>query len=56
MSQQVLNHRSLSSTQVYARLSVAPVRLALDHLAERMLGPVPGPVVSVSEPVQEWPG
>ena len=56
--QSMLNHRSLSSTQVYARLSVAPVRLALDDQAERMLGPVPVPVpvVRVSEPGQEWPG
>jgi len=46
--QQVLNHRSLSSTQVYARLSVAPVRLALDDLAERMLRP--GPVVEFGKP------
>jgi integrase len=52
--QSMLNHRSLSSTQVYARLSVAPVRLALDDQAERMLGP--GPVARVSEPMQEWPG
>jgi integrase len=54
--QSMLNHRSLSSTQVYARLSVAPVRLALDDQAERMLGPVPVPVV-IPEPMrQEWPG
>jgi len=51
--QQMLNHRSLSSTQVYARLSVAPVRLALDDQAERMLGPVS---VVAPEQVQEWPG
>jgi integrase len=52
--QQMLNHRSLSSTQVYARLSVAPVRVALDEQATRMLGPVP---VMAPEPVlQEWPG
>ena len=64
--QQMLNHRSLSSTQVYARLSVAPVRLALDDQAERMLGPVPVPtnppphqtmVMAPSrEERQEWPG
>jgi len=42
--QQMLNHPSLSSTQVYARLSVAPVRLALDEQATRMLGPGPVPV------------
>lgn len=38
--QAVLNHKSLASTQVYARLSVEPVRRALDEQAERMLGPV----------------
>jgi integrase len=55
--QSMLNHRSLSSTQVYARLSVAPVRLALDDQAERMLGPVPVPPVMAPEPMQqEWPG
>jgi integrase len=69
--QSMLNHKSLTSTQIYARLSVAPVRLALDDQAERMLGPVPVPV-PVSEPVPlstpiartlpsevyqtEWPG
>ena len=60
--QSMLNHKSLTSTQVYARLSVAPVRLALDDQAERMLGPVPVP--SPSAPVvpvvatlrEEWPG
>lgn len=36
----MLNHRSLMSTQIYARLSVASVRLVLDDQAERMLGPV----------------
>ncbi len=65
--QQMLNHRSLSSTQVYARLSVAPVRLALDDQAERMLGPVPVPTTppppqtprwapSRGEERDEWPG
>lgn len=65
--QQMLNHTSLGSTQVYARLSVAPVRLALDDQAERMLGP--GPVPTNLPPHQtmvrtpacvgerdEWPG
>lgn len=68
----MLNHKSLASTQVYARLSVEPVRRALDEQAERMLGPVVSlneqrqtqrdasgpliPVVSVSEQRQEWPG
>jgi hypothetical protein len=50
----MLNHTSLSSTQVYARLSLAPVARALNDQCERMLGPVP--VVSVREQVQEWPG
>ena len=63
--QSMLNHRSLTSTQVYARLAVAPVRLALDDQAERMLGPVPValPMPQASEWVpsqraerQEWPG
>ena len=62
--QSMLNHRSLSSTQVYARLSLAPVALALNDQCERMLGPVPvvvrsssnGDSLSVREQVQEWPG
>ena len=63
--QSMLNHKSLTSTQVYARLSVAPVRLALDDQAERMLGPVPvsSPVAPVIPAVaaretqmSEWPG
>ncbi len=58
--QSMLNHRSLNSTQVYARLSVAPVRLALDDQADRMLGPVPGHVAAppIAAPVErvEWPG
>jgi integrase len=53
---QMLNHRSITSTQIYARLSVKPVRDALNGNATRMLGPVPVPVVSMSEQVQEWPG
>jgi integrase len=65
--QQVLNHSSLAVTQVYARLSVAPVRRALNDQCERMLRPVP---VSTTPPPQqtmvrapsrmeereEWPG
>ena len=47
--QSMLDHKSLTSTQIYARLSVAPVRLALDDQAEHMLGPVRVPV---PEPVQ----
>jgi integrase len=56
--QSMLNHTSLSSTQVYARLSLAPVARALNDQCERMLGPVPVPVpvVSMREQVQEWPG
>ena len=58
--QSMLNHKSLTSTQVYARLSVAPVRLALDDQAERMLGPVPVPIAPVVPVVaslrEEWPG
>jgi len=61
--QQVLNHSSLAVTQTYARLSVAPVRLALDEQAERMLGPVPSPVALACPVIappetqrQEWPG
>jgi hypothetical protein len=39
----MLNLKSLTSTQIYARLSVASVRLALDDQAERIQGPVPVP-------------
>ena len=60
--QRVLNHSSLMSTQVYARLSVAPVRRALDEQAERILGTA-GPSVpaavntfSQSSDGHEWPG
>ncbi|HEV8620016.1 MAG TPA: site-specific integrase [Nitrospiraceae bacterium] len=48
--QSMLNHRSLSSTQVYARLSLAPVALALNDQCERMLGPVP-----TNPPLQQTP-
>jgi len=62
--QSMLNHRSLSSTQVYARLSIGPVRLALDEQAERMLGPVQAlasiavrpPQQTREEAREEWPG
>ena len=59
--QRVLNHSSLTSTQVYARLSVEPVRKALDQQAERILGTVPPPPplalgVDQMEQTQEWPG
>jgi integrase len=61
---QMLNHRSITSTQIYARLSIAPVRNALNGNVERMLGVVPAIPVnhktaahdSMSEPMQEWPG
>lgn len=52
--QRMLNHSSLTSTQVYARLSIAPVRQALDHQADRMLGTVAP--ASRMETLQEWPG
>jgi len=60
--QQVLNHASLMSTQVYARLSIAPVRRALDEQAERMLGtmvpslPARAHSASPSRDGAEWPG
>jgi hypothetical protein len=63
--QQMLNHRSLSSTQIYARLSIAPVRLALDDQPERMLGPAPAPspvalachvIAALEIQTPEWPG
>ncbi|HEV8329476.1 MAG TPA: site-specific integrase [Nitrospiraceae bacterium] len=47
---QMLNHKSLACTQVYARLSVEPVRVALNEQATRMLGL--GPVVMPSQPPQ----
>jgi len=64
--QRTLNHASLQSTQVYARLSLAPVRQALDEQAERMLGPLAPAVPSSKlsevapairpEAMEEWPG
>jgi integrase len=51
--QRTLNHTSLTSTQVYARLSVAPVRRALNEQAERMLAPM---AVDRQDSRQEWPG
>jgi integrase len=65
--QTMLNHRSVSSTQVYARLSLAPVAMALNDQCERMLGPRPVPttlqpqqtmmrVPSRGEERDEWPG
>jgi integrase len=38
--QRMLNHTSLAATQIYARLSVEPIRRALNEQAERMLHPV----------------
>lgn len=62
----MLNHKSLTSTQIYARLSVAPIRLALDDQAERMLGPAAVPTTGPPQPTMvmaasgeerdEWPG
>jgi len=54
--QRVLNHTSLNSTQVYARLSITPVRQALDGQAERMLGAVAVGPENRNHPLQEWPG
>lgn len=63
--QRVLNHTSLTSTQIYARLSVTPVRRALNEQAERMLASVPFPSrplpvdAAVNQPngsQMEWPG
>ena len=59
--QKVLNHSSLTSTQIYARLSIEPVRQALDQQAERILGTVapPPPLalgVDQEEQAHEWPG
>ncbi len=60
--QSMLNHKSVTSTQVYARLSMVPVRLALDDQAERMLRPVPvlAPIITLGLVVptlrEEWPG
>lgn len=54
--QQTLNHSSLAVTQVYARLTVQPVRRALDAQASRMLEP-PQPVpLRECAAEQEWPG
>jgi integrase len=64
---QMLNHQSITSTQIYARLSITPVRNALNGNAERMLGPVPVPTTlppqqtMVRAPAcggerDEWPG
>ncbi|MBX3329459.1 MAG: tyrosine-type recombinase/integrase [Nitrospira sp.] len=59
--QQILNHSSLTSTQVYARLSIAPVCQALDEQAERILrtvAPVPALALGVEqiEQADEWSG
>lgn len=59
--QKVLNHSSMTSTQVYSRLSVEPVRQALNQQAERILGtlaPAPAllPGVESIDRAQEWPG
>jgi integrase len=65
--QKVLNHSSMTSTQVYSRLSVEPVRQALDQQAERILATLAPRPALVSPPAmasagdwpeltQEWPG
>lgn len=59
--QKVLNHSSMTSTQVYSRLSIEPVRQALDQQAERILGTLapPPPLalgVEQMDAAQEWPG
>jgi len=54
--QQTLNHASLQSTQIYARLSVAPVRRALDEQAERMLQKKEPAPHSREPQNEEWPG
>jgi integrase len=38
----VLNHSQPSTTAIYARLDLAPVRRALEHNAERMLHSMTG--------------
>ena len=58
----MLNHKSLTSTQIYACLSVEPVRQALNDQCERMLGPVPTPPPQIPmwSPLRDeretWPG
>ncbi len=59
--QKVLNHSSMTSTQVYSRLSIEPVRQALDQQAERILGTVaPSPPLALGveqiEQACDWPG
>jgi integrase len=54
--QQVLNHSSLTCTQVYARLSIASVRQALDQQAERILATIAPPNLALEGKTQEWPG
>ncbi len=47
--QKVLNHSSLAVTQIYARLTVQPVRDALESQAQRMLGKTNVPAPSPAE-------
>jgi integrase len=64
--QRTLNHSSLAVTQVYARLTVEPVRRALENQAQRMLNPrpiaqmpspLPKPTPTPDETIEsEWPG
>jgi len=58
--QRTLNHASLQSTQIYARLDTAPLRRALEDQSIRMLKLVQLPLPSVLESREtqneEWPG
>lgn len=59
--QKVLNHSSMTSTQVYSRLSIVPDPQALDQQAERILSTLaPPPPLALGvdqiEQAQEWPG
>lgn len=56
MIQQTLNHSSLTVTQVYARLTIQPVRRALDEQAGLMLGTVRPPLSTPEQQNKEWPG
>ncbi len=52
---QTLNHSSLTVTQVYARLTVQPVRDALERQAQRMLGKTEEVASPPAEPLRERP-
>lgn len=53
---QVLNHSTLTVTQVYSRLNVAPVRRALNQQAERMLNTLTPPPDPEGARLNDWPG